>query len=246
MQKTFRSIRAGKRGVVRMGNKDIQSSLHAAGLLLAGAATTLIFAIPLYAQESAGHNAEQLPAHLYQQTTSEYNSRLDEINRKLSQHSSLPSAADYRIGPDDQLGINVLEALELNREPRVSATGEISLPLIGTVHAEDLTPRELELVIEELLRRSYIKNPHVDVQVRDIKSHPVAVFGAVKKPGVFQIRQPKTLIELLSLAEGLDIDAGDSVIVEHRAESFKAAATPGGDDQSPVFQSSPSGTAADN
>jgi polysaccharide export outer membrane protein len=46
-----------------------------------------------------------------------------------------------------------------------------------------------------------------------MQSHPVSVFGAVKKPGVFQIRGTKTLLEVLSLAEGLADDAGDTVLV---------------------------------
>jgi polysaccharide biosynthesis/export protein len=137
---------------------------------------------------------------------------------------------DYRIGPDDQLDISVLEAAELDRSPRVSASGDISLGLIGTVRAAGLTTRELEIVIEELLRQHYIKEPHVSVQIRDVESHPISVLGAVKKPGVFQVRGPKTVVEMLSMAEGLDVDAGEAVIIEHRgnvtALSVTAAANP--------------------
>jgi polysaccharide export outer membrane protein len=209
------------------------------------AAAVALFVSPARAQEPTDRGTEQLPPHLYQQTTDEYNRRLVEFNRKFSQQKSQPSAEDYRIGPDDQLEINVLEAAELNREPRVSASGEISLVLIGSVHVEGLTPRELELVLEELLRRSYIKNPHVSVQVREMQSHPVAVFGAVKKPGVFQVRQPKTVIELLSMAEGLDVDAGDSVIVEHRSGFSTSAAMPGADGQSAASRATTSEGAED-
>jgi len=46
-----------------------------------------------------------------------------------------------------------------------------------------------------------------------VQSHPVSVMGAVKRPGVFQIRGNKTLLEVLSLAEGLADDAGDTVII---------------------------------
>lgn len=199
--------------------RDTQSSLYGMALLLV--VTALMVSSPACAQESGpvSPGTEQPSSHPYQQTTDEYNHRLVELNRTLSQQTVRPSPADYRIGPDDQLEINVLEASELNRDPRVSATGEISLALIGTVHAEGLTPRELELVLQELLRRTYIKEPHVSVQVREMQSHPVAVFGAVKKPGVFQIRQPKSVVELLSMAEGLDVDAGDSVIVEHHSQN---------------------------
>ena len=164
----------------------------------------------------------------YQQTTEDLNRRLAEINHKILD-GHLNVTGDYRIGPDDQLDVAVLEASELSRTVRVSASGDISLALVGSVHAAGLTPRELEIVIEELYRRSYILDPHVSVEVRDMQSHTVAVFGAVKKPGVFQIREAKTLVELLSLAEGLDQDAGDTVIVEHRGASARVPAAETGD-----------------
>ncbi|HKV05084.1 MAG TPA: polysaccharide biosynthesis/export family protein [Candidatus Acidoferrales bacterium] len=168
----------------------------------------------------------------YQRTTDDYNRRLADLDRKWSQQelgvSTGNDLSDYRIGPDDLLDISVLEAPEFNRSPRVSAGGEISIALIGTLRAAGLTTRELEIVIEELLRQHYIKDPHVSVQVKEMQSHPVAVFGAVKKPGVFQLRGPKTVVEMLSMAEGLDVDAGDTVLVEHRGEpaASTAAATP--------------------
>src|SRR5258708_17021236 len=68
------------------------------------------------------------------------------------------------------------------------------------------------------LRRSHPKDPHVSVFVKDMQSHPVSVFGAVKKPGVFQIRGSKRLIEVLSMAEGLSDDAGGTVVVMRQAQ----------------------------
>ena len=46
-----------------------------------------------------------------------------------------------------------------------------------------------------------------------MQSHPVSVIGAVRKPGVFQIRGSKTLLEVLSLAEGMADDAGETVVI---------------------------------
>jgi protein involved in polysaccharide export with SLBB domain len=126
---------------------------------------------------------------------------------------------ESRIGPDDLLQISVFEAPDLNRTLRVSANGEISLQLLGPVKAGGLTPRQLELVLQELLRRTYMKNPHVGVFVQELQSHPVSVVGAVKKPGVFQIRGTKTVLELLSMAEGLADDAGDTVLVMRGAST---------------------------
>src|SRR6202167_4602908 len=155
----------------------------------------------------------QAPSATRGVTTDDYNQRLGQLKQSLAGPVANSAAEDYRIGPQDLLEISVFEAPELNRAVRVSASGEISLPLVGTVQTAGLTLKALEFVLQELLRRTYMKDPHVSVFMREMKSHPVAVFGAVKKPGVFQIDGPKSLVEILSMAEGLAEDAGDTVIV---------------------------------
>jgi polysaccharide biosynthesis/export protein len=143
----------------------------------------------------------------------------EDWNRRLRQVVNADSitldsdSTKYRIGPDDVLDINVFAAPELNRIVRVSSSGDISLPLLGSVRAAGLTPVGLESHLQDLLRRSYMNDPHVSVFVRDLQSHPVSVMGAVKTPGVFQVRGPKTLLEVLSLAGGLSDDAGDTAII---------------------------------
>jgi polysaccharide export outer membrane protein len=62
-----------------------------------------------------------------------------------------------------------------------------------------------------------MKDPHVGVSIQELQSHAVSVVGAVKSPGVFQIRGTKTVIEMLSMAQGLTDDAGDTVWVTRGA-----------------------------
>src|SRR5438105_5158115 len=164
---------------------------------------------PLSRQDTADDPTKSSPNL---QTSQEWNRRLKEL---LDSNSAVLPAGpqDYRIGFDDVLDVRVFEAQELNREVRVSSAGEISLPLLDSVHAAGLTPRELELVLQELLRCTYMQNPHVSVFVREMQSHPVSVLGAVRRPGVFQVRGSKTLLEILSLAEGLADDAGETAII---------------------------------
>lgn len=188
---------------------------------------------------SQSERATESPQKFEGQTTQEYNQRLAQLRRMLEPHAPAASPMEYRIGPEDLLEINVFEASELNRSERVSAGGEVSLPLLGAVHAAGLTPRELESVVEELLRRTYMKDPHVGVFVREMQSHAVAVFGAVKKPGVFQIRGPKTVVELLSMAEGLAEDAGDTVLVT-RGARFHDREHPSAEGEAAPLSSTPS------
>jgi polysaccharide biosynthesis/export protein len=146
------------------------------------------------------------------ESTEEWNRRLRERSASADPIAGV-GPREYTIGPEDVLDINVFEAQEMNREVRVSASGEISLPLLGAIRAAGLTPRELETALEELLHQKYMKDPHIGVFVREMQSHAVSVMGAVRKPGIFQIRGSKTLLEILSLAEGLADDAGEGVIV---------------------------------
>src|ERR1700738_3528361 len=187
--------------------------------LLMVMSTTSIFSAVGAAQEpKASNRTIQDPSSGSRtETTEEYNRRLQELLR-FSGNGANSSTDDYRIGAEDLLEISVFEAPELDRTVRVSANGQISLPLLGSSQAAGLTSRELEVVIQELLRRSYMKDPHVGVFVKDMQSHPVSVFGAVKRPGVFQIRGSKRLIEVLSMTEGLADDAGDTVVVTRQAQ----------------------------
>jgi len=187
----------------------------------------VLFSFPavIYAQATNGTNGPATPATGFTgKTTQDMNARLSDLLGQAKVPGAAPAGVDYRIGAEDLLSISVFEAPDLTRDVRVSSDGQVSLPLIGQVRAAGLTTRQFEAVLEELLRRTYMKDPHVSVFVKEMESHPVSVFGAVKKPGVFQIRTGKTLIEVLSMAEGLAEDAGDTVIVL-RGEGADSAAS---------------------
>jgi polysaccharide export outer membrane protein len=153
-------------------------------------------------------------------TIQDYNRRLEQLRRDFSAQTLQHQTADYRIGPQDVIDISVFEAPELDRSLRVPANGEISIPLLGDTRALGLTAHELEQTLVDKLR-VYIKDPHVGVLVSGIESHTVSVIGEVNKPGVFQVRGTKTLLEMLSLAQGLSQEAGDDVLVMRGAALHK-------------------------
>lgn len=163
--------------------------------------------------QAAPSNGKQSAPPLH--TAAEINQKLQSVGETLAGSPKVKADADSRIGPDDLLDITVFEAPEMNRTVRVSTGGEISFELLGAVHVAGLTPRGLESVLQEMLRHTYLNDPHVGVFVHEWQSHSVSVVGAVKMPGVFQIRGAKTLVEVLSMAQGLADDAGDTVIITH-------------------------------
>jgi polysaccharide biosynthesis/export protein len=172
----------------------------------------LILLSPSLMHSQGPQDRQNLPRGTTFETSEDFNRRLEQLRASLSHGELDPTASEYRIGTDDVLEVRVFDAPELNRTLRVSAAGSISTPLTGEVQAAGLSARQLEGSLESKLR-AYVNDPHVDVFVVSVESHPVSVLGEVNKPGVFQIREPKTLLEMLSMAQGLADDAGDKVLV---------------------------------
>ena len=127
--------------------------------------------------------------------------------------SSRVGARDHTIGAEDLLEISVFEVPDLNRSVRVSERGTISLPLVGEKTVVGLTATELEGKLREYLSEKYIKKPHVSVFVKEYGSKKVSVIGAVGKPGVYEMLGPRTLLQVLSEAGGLEEDAGSELFV---------------------------------
>src|SRR5436190_4384268 len=139
-------------------------------------------------------------------------------NTPTSSHGS-----DYRIGSDDQLDIDVFEIMELAAQPRVTGSGMISLKMIGSIQAGGLTPQQLERAIEQALKdKKLVNDPHVTVTVRDYASQPVSILGAVREPGVHQLKGEKNLSSVISLAKGLDMNIVGSTIQVNRASKDPA------------------------
>ena len=119
--------------------------------------------------------------------------------------AGLASAGSQPIGAGDLLDIAVYQAPELTREVRVSAEGDVSLPLLGSVQAAGLTPRELEANLRGRLQGTYMVDPQVTVSIMESSAHQVYVLGAVNQPGAFptQGHDRLTVLRALALGEGL-------------------------------------------
>ena len=119
-----------------------------------------------------------------------------------------PPASTYRLGPGDQLRIITFGEEQLTGEFRVGATGDIGLPLIGRVHAADLTAPELERAVENRMRTSNLfRDPHVVVEVTGYR--PVFVLGEVGKPGEYSFRPGMTAITAIAVAGGFTYRAAE-------------------------------------
>lgn len=112
--------------------------------------------------------------------------------------------AEYRIGPSDVLDVKVFQEPELSNERLpVDASGSVFMPLIGTVEAVGKTRAELAQEIAARLNERFLVNPQVSVNVVQAVIQRVTIEGEVKKPGVYPISGQMTLLQAVSLGEGM-------------------------------------------
>jgi len=139
---------------------------------------------------------------------------------------SLFVAADaFRIGPEDILDVQVWKNGDLSRIVPVRPDGMISLPLVNDIQAAGLTPTDLR---EQLTRRlaEFVPTPEVSVIVREVHSVKVAVLGAVRMPGLYEVKSPATVLEMLARAQGLSEFADRGRIVVLRQNGGTTARIP--------------------
>jgi polysaccharide export outer membrane protein len=127
-------------------------------------------------------------------------------------------AGPYRVGPGDVLDITVFEVDELSKPATVGPRGTLVLPLLGEVQAEGLTPLEIAAQLEKLYGETLLRDPQISVAVRDYRSQPVSVVGAVVRPGIYQLQGRRRLLDVLAMAGGLANDSGDEIRVARQGE----------------------------
>jgi polysaccharide biosynthesis/export protein len=125
----------------------------------------------------------------------------------------------YVLGPDDELEISGPELDEKTNKPsRIDGEGYVQVPLVGRVQVAGLTVQQCEQELNKRLT-TYIREPQIAVSVKELRSQPVSVLGAVNTPGVHQVQGHKTLLEMLSLAGGVRPDAGYRVRITRQLDS---------------------------
>ena len=129
-----------------------------------------------------------------------------------SPSANLPA---YKIGPNDLLAISVYDAPELSKSVRVSAEGDIRIPMLQSpIRVAGSLPAEVETAIAKALQQAEILvTPVVTVTVAEYTSRPINVAGAVKQPQTYQAVGPMRLLDAISKAGGLNEHAGSEILV---------------------------------
>jgi len=135
--------------------------------------------------------------------------------------TALAVGQDYIVGEGDVLKIVVYENDDLTTTVRISGENVIVLPLIGRVDVKGLSISQVADRIKALLADGYLVDPHVSIFIQEFRSRNVTVLGEIRNPGLYELREKTTLLELLSKAGGVNKNAGRQAIIKRRQHPDK-------------------------
>lgn len=127
-----------------------------------------------------------------------------------------PATLDYLVDSGDILGISVYARPDLStfsgtgtgaaKGSRVDGSGNINLPLTGTIKVAGMSVAAIKERVETALR-TYLQDPSVVVEVIEYRSKPLYLMGQFRTPGVFYMDRPMTFLQGISLGNGFDAAA---------------------------------------
>jgi polysaccharide export outer membrane protein len=152
----------------------------------------------------------------------------EQMNDRIRALSARTTTAphDYVVGRGDVIALEVFDIPELSREVRVSQTGTIGIPLVPVrLYVVGLTELQVQQKVAEVLEANgLVSHPQVMVSVKEKRSKPITVVGAVSHSMVYQADHPVSLVQVLAEAGGIAPDAGDTVIIT-RGEATEGEAS---------------------
>jgi len=152
-------------------------------------------------------------------------------------------AEEMLIAPYDLLFIQVFDVEQMTHEYRVSGSGAVDFPLLpDPVPVAGLTPQQAaKAVAQKCIAAGVLSHPEISVTVRESRLHSVAVAGAVKNPQIYSVFGRISLLDLLTMAGGVENDAGSVVTVSRGEVSERVLAARSGEAQA---AGTPAGAAA--
>ena len=215
MSPTFDGFRAGSRSRVgRPLSTFLPPRLLSSPLLM-----MTLLALGTAACSSSNENGTGVSADtILSSQSADYESSAmqTKLNALWLKRGSDSNGSELPIGPGDVLRISIpgmdeMSSANTDVSARVAGDGKITLPLIGTVQAANLTQDQLETSLRERFSY-YMYNPPVRLFVTEYHSREVGVFGAVAKPGLYDISGPADTIQtMIATAGGMTDSAAQHI-----------------------------------
>jgi protein involved in polysaccharide export with SLBB domain len=120
--------------------------------------------------------------------------------------NAVTAPSGYVLSANDQVAVEVFGEDDLRTNGRLNAEGNLSLPLLGSVHLSGLTLTQATARVTELYARDYLVNPKVNLMLVSYAKRRFTVLGQVNRPGSFEMPEGSPsgidLLEAVAMAGG--------------------------------------------
>jgi polysaccharide biosynthesis/export protein len=126
-----------------------------------------------------------------------------------------PGSAEYRLSLGDTIRITVFQSPDLSLETRITESGAISYPLLGSVTLMGMSVPQAEKRIADGLRDgNFLKQPQVSINVIQVRGNQVSVLGQVGRPGRYPLESGDVrLSDIIATAGGILPTGSDAVVI---------------------------------
>src|SRR5260370_4662963 len=112
--------------------------------------------------------------------------------------------AGYILSPNDQVAVEVFGEDDLRANGRLNPEGNLSVPLLGSVHLAGLSLTQAASKLTELYGRDYLVHPRGNVSLLSSAKRRFSILGQVGHPGNFEMPESSPggmyLLEAISMS----------------------------------------------
>jgi len=128
------------------------------------------------------------------------------------------------LAPGFLLQMDLYGIPEMSTQLRVDAQGNVAIPLLGVLHVGGETVSQAQTSIARTFtEREIFNDPQVNLNILQYPARAVSVMGEVQTPGRFQLLAPMSLRDVLAMAGGATIAAGNQIEIQHGGANGTAA-----------------------
>ena len=189
---------------------------------LAAAASAALLLLPsAFAQSPAANQAssEDLSPRQRSVLSEGSNSDRSQQQRDTVTIPTLSAPTGYVLSPNDQVAVEVFGEEDLRTAGRLNGEGNLSVPLLGSIHLAGLTLSQAASRLTELYGKDYLVNPKVNVSLIGYARRRFTMLGQVNRPGSYEM--PDGSPEGIELLEAIAMAGGYTRIAAPEKVSVK-------------------------
>src|SRR5438309_9595527 len=114
---------------------------------------------------------------------------------------NVPVAADYVVGPGDEIQIRAWGQIDVDYNAMVERDGTISVPKVGVINVAGIKASDLPAFLKTVFGRTF-RNFQLTATLGKLRSIQIFVVGQAKRPGTYTVSSLSTLVTAVFAAGG--------------------------------------------